>query len=94
MAARNGRYTQGAQSAQIEAMAASLVRIEGKLDALAEWQRGVEARLATGAERFGTLERDAGQMKRKLETRDNFQVVLSLIAAIIATVAGAIIKPK
>ena len=91
---RNGRYNAGAQSAQIEAIAASLERIEGKLDVLATWQISTESRLATGAEKFVSLERAAADARHKLESRDNIQVVLSLIAAAVAAVAGTIIKPK
>jgi len=59
-------------------------RIIDKLDRNFEWQRGVDARLATGAEKFKHLERDIDHLK----LWDRGLGILTVIGTAIATAIG------
>lgn len=52
----NDRYRAGQVDKELEIMNETLKHIVGKLDDNIEWQRGVDTRLATGVEKFGTIE--------------------------------------
>jgi len=59
-------------------------RIIDKLDKNFEWQRGVDARLATGAEKFKHLENDVHNLK----LWDRGLGILTVIGTAIATAIG------
>jgi len=59
-------------------------RIIDKLDKNFEWQRGVDSRLATGAEKFKHLEKDIDHLK----LWDKGLGVVSIIGSTIASIIG------
>ena len=102
MAARNGRYTLGAQAAQIEAIAASVARIEAALSAHItedrEWREAtrrdlilfreqVDKDVVNVRERVIGLEHDARITNR---AQASFTAIVGTVAGILA----ALYNPK
>ena len=56
MPPENGAREAGRVSATLDSLAERLERIESKLDMMGDWKSGVEARFATGSEKFRQLE--------------------------------------
>jgi hypothetical protein len=84
-------YENGVHDTMIKNLISTVGRIEGKLDANLEWQRGVDSRLAEGVVKFQHLEKgcdvNASEIS-KLRDRDRNISVLSALGSIIAGIIG------
>lgn len=63
----NDRYREGQVDKELEIMNKTLTRFEEKLDNNLEWQRGVDIRLASGVEKFGSQNRRFTGQDKKIE---------------------------
>jgi hypothetical protein len=84
-------YDNGVHDTMIRNLTNTVARIEGKLDANLEWQRGVDSRLAEGVVKFQHLEDGQKNNKddiEKLKDRDRNIGILSVIGNIVAGIIG------
>lgn len=92
----NDRYRAGRVDAELAGMNRRLDEITTKLDRQLEWQQRVETRLATGAEKFesieGTLTEHGTAIENLKDARRGIIGVASAIGGAIGTAAAAAIK--
>ena len=83
----NDRYRAGQVDKELEIMNKTLTRFEEKLDDNLEWQRGVDARLTLGAEKFRTTDITLGEYGTDIEALKNKD---RGVLAMASTIGGAI----
>lgn len=76
----NGKREMGWMTATLDGIVDRLGRIEKKLDSMSDWKSSVDARLATGSEKF-----------RQLEGRDRQAGWIGSVVGILAAIISAVL---
>ena len=96
-AKKNGGYRAGQIDQILSQLQEGQGRIEGKLDANLEWQRGVDTRLASGNVKLEQLEKQGADHEVKLDNLEisdrkwgGVAVIVSAGFALIGSIVGSI----
>lgn len=81
-------YENGLKDAEITSLTKAVARIEGKLDANIEWQRGVDKRLAAGNEKFRNIDGRVEAIEHDVEKLEDRDRNLGILTVVLTTVAG------
>lgn len=87
----NDRYRAGQVDQELKNINGTLKRFEEKLDDNIEWQRGVDVRLASGVEKFGSQNRRFTGQDKKIEINRKNIIRVGGINAMLTALGAAIL---